>query len=121
MSGDVATGNPEFAFGPHTVRRKGAATADSFQPDEVLFPLSELCPVPRFDGALAGAWVFLYRADGDAVHLEVSQPTGFDQHSGQFTGWAVRVILDDWRPADRRERAAAPGAHLDLQLIRSVA
>lgn len=44
MSGDVATGNPEFAFGPHTVRRKGAATADSFQPDEVLFPLSELCP-----------------------------------------------------------------------------
>ncbi|BDH57940.1 hypothetical protein [Tsukamurella sp. PLM1] len=46
MSGDVATGNPELPGGPHTVRRKGAATADSFAPHEMLFSLAELGSSP---------------------------------------------------------------------------
>ena len=112
------------------VRRKGTATADSFRPDEVLFPLADLRPAARFDGALAGTWVLLYCDDGAAVRLEVSQPSGFDEDSGQFTGWMVRVLLDDWRPGDRRpgDRRSPEaglesglGAATDLQLFRSVA
>lgn len=57
-------------------------------------------------------------------------PSGFDEDSGQFTGWTVRVLLDDWRPGDRRsgERRSPEaglesglGAATDLQLFRSVA
>ena len=120
MSGDWATGSPYSVSGPHTVRRKGRATADSVRPDEVLFPLSDFGPVPPADGVLSGAWVLLYRTDGEAIHLEVSQPAGFDSDAGQFTGWAVRVILDDWRPGDRRP-ASGLGASVDLRLVRSVA
>ncbi|CAM3710339.1 hypothetical protein ACXYTP_14780 [Tsukamurella ocularis] len=120
MSGDWATGSPLSAFGPHTARRKGRATADSFRPDEVLFPLSDFGPVPQADGALSGTWVLLYRTDGEAIHLEVSQPAGFDSDAGQFTGWAVRVILDDWWPGERRP-VSGLGAAVDLQLVRSVA
>lgn len=121
ISGDVATGDPESAFGPRAVRRKGAATAESFQADEVLFPLSELRPRSRHSGALAGTWVFLYRHDGTAVHLEVSQPTGFDEREGQFTGWSVRVILDDWRSGDQLQPPLGMGAHVDLQIVRRAA
>ncbi|BDD82190.1 hypothetical protein TPB0596_19530 [Tsukamurella pulmonis] len=117
MSGDVSTGSPHSAFGPHTVRRKGRATADSLQPDEALFPLAAFAPPPRVDGVLAGAWVLLYRDDGAAIRLEVSQPAGFDSDSGQFTGWTVRVLLDDCRPAERK----GLGGATDLQLFRSVA
>lgn len=130
MSGDEATGSAGSAHGPRMVRRKGTATADSFRPDEVLFPLADLRPAARFDGALAGTWVLLYCDDGAAVRLEVSQPSGFDEDSGQFTGWMVRVLLDDWRPGDRRpgDRRSPEaglesglGAATDLQLFRSVA
>ncbi|MET9326945.1 hypothetical protein [Tsukamurella sp. NPDC003166] len=107
--------------GPHTVRRKGRATAASFHPDEVLFPLEAVTPARWPDGALAGTWVLLYRDDGAAIRLEVSQPAGFDSDTGQFTGWTVRVLLDDWRPGDRRRPPSGIGAGLDLQLVRSVA
>lgn len=125
ISGDGATGDSESAFGPQTVRRKGAATAESFRPQEVLFPLSELGAITaseRAAGAPTGNWVVLYRHDGErGTRLEVSRPTGFDVREGLYTGWSVRVILDDWRPGDRREPPLRLGSGVDLQLIRSVA
>lgn len=120
MSGDVLTGDPQSASGPHNARAKGAATARSFRPDEALFPLEPFRHARGVDGALAGTWVMLYRKDGEAIHLEVSQPVGFDLDSGQFTGWSVRVILGDWRPGARNGPPVL-GTAIDLQLVRSVA
>ncbi|WEL91836.1 hypothetical protein P1N98_11595, partial [Tsukamurella tyrosinosolvens] len=54
-----------------------------------------------------------------------SGTSGFDEEAGQFTGWTVRVLLDDWRPGDRRSPESGIesglGAATDLQLFRSVA
>lgn len=120
ISGDMATGDAKNAFGPRAVRKKGAATAESFQPGEVLFPLSELWPRRPLGAVLAGNWVFVYHRTGAAVHMEVSQPTGFDEHAGQFTGWSVRVILDDWRPGDQKQPPLGPVCRsVDLQLFRA--
>lgn len=121
MTGDEATGSPHSAFGPHTVRRKGRATADSFRSGEALFALDELQSTRHEDGVPAGAWVLLYRDDGAAVSLEVSQPAGFDSDAGQFTGWTVRVLLGEWRPGDRQRPPSRAGTGVDLRLVHAVA
>ena len=119
ISGDEATGNPENPCGPQAVRRKGTATAKSLQRDEVLFPLAALIHRRPKNGALGGAWVLLYRRTTSTIHLEVSQPVGFDQQEGRFTGWSVRVILDDWRPADQEQPPLGLiPRHVDFQMPR---
>ncbi|WP_019204338.1 hypothetical protein [Tsukamurella sp. 1534] len=116
FSGDPATGNAENAFGPRAVHRKGAATARSLEPEEPLISLESLLPArPTATAALTGAWVLLYRDIGGAVRLEVSQPTGFDRDEGQYTGWAVRVILDEWSPGDQAHPPLFPALAIDFQ------
>ncbi|GAA4383443.1 hypothetical protein [Tsukamurella soli] len=107
VCGDAATGDPGSVVGPRAARRKGAATARAVREQESLIPLTDLVFSRVVDAAgdpPPGNWIVLYHRGVDGVRLELSLPLGFDEEEGQFTGWAVRVLLDDWVP----ETAAVP-------------
>ncbi len=101
ICGDAATGDVDSFRGPQATRRKGVATARSVQEQGCLITLTELVSTSLSavgDEPPAGNWFLLYHRDVGGVRLEVSLPLGFDEVEGQFTGWAVRVIIDDWVP-----------------------
>ncbi len=95
------TGIADHPSGPRAARRKGIGTAEAVNSTIPLITVETLrrqAPVPDGASPPAGNWFLLYYRDADEVRAEISLPLGFE--GGQFTGWVVRVILPEWRPAD---------------------
>ncbi|WP_043680414.1 hypothetical protein [Nocardia vulneris] len=102
VGGNEATGIGDHSTGPFAARRRGPATEQAIVNGTVpLITVQSLRGRSEDDGDLrneppSGPWFLLYYRDTDAVRMEISLPLGFSD--GQFTGWKVRVILDEWRP-----------------------
>ncbi len=95
------TGIADHPSGPRAARRKGIATAEAVNTTIPLITVATLrrqTPVVDMAAPPAGNWFLLYHRDTGEVRAEISLPLGFE--GGQFTGWLVRVILPEWRPAD---------------------
>lgn len=95
------TGVADHPSGPRAARRKGIGTAEAVGPTIPWITVETLRrQAPAVDGAAppAGNWFLLYHRAPEGVRAEISLPRGFA--GGQFTGWVVRVILPEWRPAD---------------------
>ncbi|MFD4429728.1 hypothetical protein [Nocardia sp. NPDC058497] len=103
VGGNEATGIADHPTGPLAANRKGKATSEAVNSTLPLITVETLLGGGSTDDAEGwksrpprGAWFLLYHRDSESIRLEVSLPLGFDD--GQFTGWKVRVILDEWRP-----------------------
>ncbi|MBF6236295.1 hypothetical protein IU474_04275 [Nocardia otitidiscaviarum] len=106
VGGNEVTGRIDHPGGPSAARKRGRATEEAVKNGAV--PLITVEALRALQGTTSthdsdlrkqppsGNWFLVYYRDDDAVRVEVSLPRGFD--NGQFTGWIVRVILDDWRP-----------------------
>ncbi|GAD85347.1 hypothetical protein [Nocardia asteroides] len=122
VGGNEATGIADHPTGPMAANRKGKATAEAVHSTLPLITVEALRA-----GAIEhvedwrsrppqGAWFLLYYRDSESIRLEVSLPLGFDD--GQFTGWKVRVILDEWRPEDVTARPNdIGGGDVDFEVV----
>ena len=99
MSGDAATGIAESEEGPRALHVKGAATESAIN-QMALQLRADLLRLPEgyklSDPPPAGDWVLVYYRGVGGVQMELSLPSGMKD--GQVTGWAVRVILDQYVP-----------------------
>ncbi|BDT97314.1 hypothetical protein [Nocardia sputorum] len=124
VGGNEITGIIDHPTGPFAARRRGKATAEAVNGTAPLITIEALRAgnVDRdVDADLRarpphGPWFLVYFRDEESVRMEISLPLGFED--GQFTGWKVRVILDEWRP----ERVSARprdvgGQDVDFQVI----
>ncbi|MGW4365981.1 hypothetical protein ACWEKT_10075 [Nocardia takedensis] len=104
VGGTEVTGIIDHPDGPRAARRRGPATAEAVNATAPLITVAALRAgsIHRDTDAdlrarpPLGAWFLVYFRDEESVRMEVSLPLGF--HDGQFTGWIVRVVLDEWRP-----------------------
>lgn len=97
VGGDADTGIVESLYGPRANHKRGAATAEALSGQFELIEVAALVAsgtVPLVtDPAPEGQWFVLYHRAEDSVQIEVSKASGLDA-DGQFTGWLVRVVLD---------------------------
>jgi hypothetical protein len=108
VGGNEATGIGDHPSGPLAANRKGRATSEAVNSTLPLITVEAL--LGNSTGGTEdwktqppqGAWFLLYYRDSESIRLEISLPLGFEE--GQFTGWKVRVILDEWRPDSVTER-----------------
>ncbi|WP_253782678.1 hypothetical protein [Nocardia amikacinitolerans] len=122
VGGNEVTGIADHPRGPFAARRKGRATAEAVNGTAPLITVESLrAGVVDRDGdgrtrPPHGGWFLLYHRAEESVRMEISLPLGFED--GQFTGWRVRVILDEWRP---EIVSAAPrdigGQDVDFQVV----
>ncbi|MEV6430099.1 hypothetical protein [Nocardia sp. NPDC051463] len=102
VGGNEVTGIIDHPSGPSAARRRGRATEEAVNGTVPLITVQALRGgAGDHDSDLRnqpphGPWFLVYHRDTDAVRVEVSLPLGFKD--GQFTGWKVRVVLDEWRP-----------------------
>lgn len=114
------TGIADHASGPRAARRKGIGTAEavgSTIPWITVKTLRRQESVVDTAAPPTGNWFLLYYRHSDGVRTEISLPRGFE--GGQFTGWVVRVILPEWRPADgaaSRKPRDVGGQDVDFQV-----
>jgi hypothetical protein len=114
------TGIADHPSGPCAARRKGIGTAEAVgttMPWITVETLRRQDPAAVTGAPPAGNWFLLYYRDADGVRTEISLPRGFE--GGQFTGWVVRVILPEWRPADgaaTRKPLDVGGQDVDFQV-----
>ncbi|MEV4127878.1 hypothetical protein [Nocardia sp. NPDC049707] len=102
VGGNEITGVIDNLRGPSAARRRGKATEEAVNDMVPLITVQALRGGTRADESDVrkqppqGPWFLVYHRDTNAVRMEISLPLGFED--GQFTGWNVRVILDEWRP-----------------------
>ncbi|MCX4094825.1 hypothetical protein [Nocardia sp. alder85J] len=120
--GNEVTGIADHPKGPSAARRRGKATEEAVNGTVPLITVHALRgDIDDHDSDLRvqpphGPWFLLYYRDTDTVRMEISLPVGFK--NGQFTGWKVRVILDEWRPDSGSARPRDIGGEdVDFQVV----
>lgn len=122
VGADSATGRSDSSHGPRADHKRGAATAEAMHEQLELIEVAAVISsgtVPILsDPAPEGQWFVLYHRGEDGVRMEVSKASGLDA-DGQFEGWLVRVILDQWIPdpdSDRRPNDVG-GGDVDFTVV----
>ncbi|MCZ2903244.1 hypothetical protein [Burkholderia thailandensis] len=90
-SGDDATGIKDRT--PSNKSEKGPRTVKAVDDNRTadLFP-ETLLPIEDHQHAL-DTWILLHHHAGDAMHLELSRPNGYESTQRFVTSWSERIVL----------------------------